>query len=98
MQGSKGNFSALAFEVVPSKDIISRPISLAPFEVTIVSVTRKTEIPISVTCETFVSELKNMIHHQEGIPPELQRLIVVLGQPCQMEDKGENLLHSRYFV
>lgn len=100
MQGTKGNFSALAFEVIPSQDVISRPIVIASFEVTIVTILGKA-IPIYVTCETFVWELKNMIEDQEGIPPDQQRLIVPmvgLGRSYQMEDKGEHLLHSRYFV
>lgn len=100
MQGTKGNFSALAFEVIPSQDVISRPIVIASFEVTIVTILGKA-IPIYVTCETFVWELKNMIEDQEGIPPDEQRLIVPmvgLGRYYQMEDKGEHLLHSRYFV
>lgn len=42
-----------------------------------------------------------MIEDQEGIPPDQQRLLVPmvgLGRAYQMEDKGEHLLHSRYFV
>lgn len=100
MQGTKGSFSPLIFEVIPSQDVISRPIITALFEVTIVTLTR-TEIPIYVTCETFVLELKNMIEDQEGIPPNQQRLIIPmvgLGKAYQMEDTGEHLLYSRYFV
>lgn len=86
--------------MIPSQDVISRPIIVASFEVTILTLTGKA-ITAYVTCETFVWELKNMIEDQEGIPPDQQRLMVAmvgLGRAYQMEDKGEHLLHCRCFV
>lgn len=86
------------FDIITFKDVISYSITILLFEITIVSVTKKKEISISVICETFLSKQKNMINYQRKIALEQLCLIAVLEQPVQIADNDKNWLYSKNFL